>query len=180
MEEELAQKIMAKYLEERDWKVKLKSRPSGPDFLYQGKAIEVKGSDLSVTTAALQFARYAHEYTEFGIAFPVDALNGKNLIQIHFLSQIWSRMFGKSLTLYLITEQDDRYGVSKIYNANDLLGRICYYLTQEDILREKSLEKLLKYIESLMQDFDPIVRLEAYSFINADYSTVWFLKSSIQ
>ena len=48
MDEELAQRIMAKYLE-REWGVTLNPRKSEPDFLHKGKAIEVKGSSSICT-----------------------------------------------------------------------------------------------------------------------------------
>lgn len=179
MDEELAQKIMAIYLK-IEWGVKLKPRKSGPDFLHKGKAIEVKGSDLKVANAVLQFARYTNEYTDFGLAFPYDALSGKNLIQIHVLSKIWYTMFNKFLTVYLIREQSERYGVLKIYSASDLIRMICEHLNLATLWREKDMEKLLKNIElTIKKSFNYTMRNEAKSLVDTDNDTIWLPKSPI-
>ena len=172
MDEATAQSIMSIYLKGH-WGVKLNPRKSGPDFLYKGKAVEVKGSDFRVRDVILQFARYASEYTEFGIAFPTDALNCANLVQFHVLGTVWYTAFNKFLTLYLIRQRNDRYGVLRVYDATDLLGKICYHLKKAPIWRETDIRKLLKNVKGTAKCLDDIISHEAGAIVDLDYKTQW-------
>lgn len=172
MDEATAQNIMSKYLK-REWGVELNARKSGPDFLYKGKAVEVKGSDFRVKDVILQFARYASEYTEFGIAFPTDALNCSNLLQFHVLGTVWYRAFDKFLTVYLIRQHNNRYAVLRVYDATDLLGRICSHLKEAPIWDEKDIKKLLKNVKHAAKVLDDIISHEAGAIVNLDSRTQW-------
>lgn len=172
MDEETAQSIMSKYLK-REWDVDLTPRRSGPDFLYKGKAVEVKGSDFRVREVILQFARYAAEYTELGIAFPTDALNSANLLQFHVLGTVWYEAFNKYLTLYLIRQRNERYGVMRIYDATNLLREICSHLKKAKLWQETDIKKLLKNVKIAARTLDDIISHEAGAIVDLDSSTKW-------
>ena len=135
MEEELACQVISRYLE-RYWGVRLNRRSSGPDFLHKGNAIEVKGSDFHWSDNVQQFARYAQEYGEVGIAFPTDALDTWNLIQMHVFASLSYSAFSKYLGIHLITDSaiqrpvpftypqkfEDSFGVLRFYNGSDIFG----------------------------------------------------------
>lgn len=98
MDEVTAQGIMGRYIE-RIWKVKLTPYKTGPDFRHKGNAIEVKGGEFKVSRAVSQFSRYALEFNEFGVAFPVDALNSRNLFHLYVLGTFWYPTFRKFLSV---------------------------------------------------------------------------------
>lgn len=176
MDEPTAQKIMTHYVE-RIWKVKLSPYKTGPDLRHKGNAIEVKGSKFKVSKAVGQFSRYATEFNQFGIAFPVGALNSKNLFHLHVLGTFWYPTFRKFLTIYLIYEKTESYGVLKISNASDLLRRILEMEPKVTVKLEenKALEKINR-IKSIIKEIDPMIRYFAYNMVDSDTTTEWFTK----
>ena len=86
MEEKTARRIVNKYLEKRRVRFKMhKEREAGPDFLIDGVALEVKGSDLDEKDALTQLTRYASEYAGLVFAIPVDRLNLTLLYGLYYL-----------------------------------------------------------------------------------------------
>ena len=176
MEENVVQEIMSRYLES-EWSVKLQPRKVGPDFLFKGKAIETKPTDFKVTDVTNQLARYASEYTEFGLAFPADALNSANLIALHILGTIWYPAFEKWLTVYLIHETPQYYGVLKIPDVSDLIGRICTRIKNLGTLKEKDTHKLIANIESISKGLDKVTILSCINEIENNTSIRWITKT---
>jgi len=172
MNEATAQEVIARYLEE-EWKVKLSPRKSGPDFLYRGRIIEVKGSDFRVSKAVRQFARYATEYADFAIAFPADALNSINLIQLHVLGSIWYRAFGQFLTVYLILGKEERFGVLKISDATDLLYKVVTHIRENLIWDRKEMAKLLSSTEFLIKELERVIIFATTEMVDTASDTRW-------
>lgn len=137
MEEEQTQEIMSKYLEGL-WKVKLKPKKSGPDFLHKGDVVEVKGSNFKWHVEVKQFAQYAQEYDEVGLAFPTDALDTRNLVQLDAFTSISIKAFSKYIKIYLITDilikrqvpnvypakYEERFGVCSFWDGSEVLPSV--------------------------------------------------------
>ena len=85
-------------------------------------------------------------------------------------------MFGKFFTIYLIKERSEQYGILRIYDASELIGKICAHINEANILRERDMEKLLKNVRYLTRYFNRIVRIEADAVVDLDYYTAWLPK----
>lgn len=175
MDEAIAQKIMSEYLE-RVWNVKLEPKLSGPDFLYKGRAVEVKGSDFKVSNIALQLTKYGAESEELGFAFPVDALDSTNLIHLHSLGTIWYNAFEKYLEVYVIVELEHKYAVLKFSNAADLVYNIFSYIRENSKLNKRELSKLLEDVPTFTKNLDSMIHEALTQIITSREQTVWLDK----
>ena len=176
MDEPTAQNIIARYVE-RVWKVKLAPYKTGPDFRHRGNAIEVKGSNFKVSKVVSQFSRYATEFNEFGIAFPIDALNNTNLFHLYVLGTFWYPTFRKFLSVYLIFERKESYGVLRISDASELLRRILEMESKITVkLEEKQVLERISRMKFIIKDLDSMIRLFAGNMVDSDTTTEWFTK----
>lgn len=176
MDEAKAQNIIAHYVE-RVWKVKLAPYKTGPDFRHKGNAIEVKGSNFKVSKVVGQFSRYATEFNEFGIAFPIDALNGTNLFYLYVLGTFWYPTFRKFLSVFLIFERKESYGVLRISDAGELLRRILEMESKITVeLEEKQVLERINKMKSIIKDLDALIRQSAGKMVDSDTTTEWFTK----
>ena len=175
MNEKVAQTVMSRYLKEL-WGVKLSPKAVGADFRHEGNAVEVKGSRFRVSQMVNQFMRYATEFSEFGVAFPVIALRATNLFHLHVLGTIWYPAFRKYLSVYLIWEGEHKYGILKISDASDVLRRIFNILKEKYRWEGKEVTKLLEKTEFFIKQLDPLILYGAISMIESDSSTTWISK----
>lgn len=175
MDEVTAIKVMVEYLK-RVWDIKLEPKRSGPDFLYKGKAVEVKGTKFKVGSVALQLTKYGAESDEFGIAFPVDALDSMNLIHLHSLGTIWYNAFEKYLAVYVILDLEHKYAVSKFYNAADLIYKIFSYIKDYSKLNKKELNKILEDVPTFTKNLKFMIHEALHQLITNDKETVWLNK----
>jgi len=135
-----------------------------------------KGSRFRVSRAVNQFSRYATEFNEFGVAFPIDALNATNLLHLHVLGTIWYSAFSKFLSVYLILEKKQAYGILRISDASDLLRRILDTFKETSKWKEREVKKLLRKTEFFIAELDSLIRHGASVMVDSDSSTAWLLR----
>ena len=179
MEEAIAQLIISKVLENK-WKVKLSAKPSGPDFLYKGKAVEVKGSNIRFVEHVSQFARYAHEYEEFALALPHDTINTANLLEIHAFSYAIYSAYSKFLKLFIIAEEDTFYRILELSNASELLYKLFSHIKEKSVWKDSNINNVKDKLEQLIRELDIELTEAAKNIVFAESGTSWVYKDSLQ
>ena len=175
IDEPQAQKIMQKFLEKK-WNIKLRPRVSGPDFLHKGDAVEVKGSNFKVVGNIKQLAKYAQEYREFGLAFPTDAVNIENLVQLHIFGSIFYKAFSKFLRIHFITEKEEgRFGVLEFYDASDILPKVINRIKEFGDWKESDSTKLRENITFTLKKSDEILAHASKLIVQENSSTEWLI-----
>lgn len=187
MQEELAQEIISEYLADL-WKVKPRRRASGPDFLHEGNAIEVKGSDFRWQDHVGQFTKYVHEYASVGLAFPTDALDAWNLTQMHVFTLLSFESFGKYVAVYLITDseilrdvpyvhpvqRESKFGILKNDYAYNLFDDVMSNLKSNVKLKElKDVKRKMEEVESLSRAIDDKLKEATLSYVVQNGATKW-------
>lgn len=187
MQEELAREIMSEYLADL-WKAKPRARASGPDFLHEGNAIEMKGSDFRWQDHVRQFTTYVQEYASVGLAFPTDALDAGNLVQMHLFTLLSFESFGKSVAIYLVTDSkiarekpyvypvqyEVKFGILKNDFGFTLFDNIMNRLKVDVKLKELgSVKQKTEEVESLSRAIDAKIKEATLSFVVQNGSTQW-------
>lgn len=121
MREDTAKRVMSTFFKLKGIKA-IPSRGAGPDFIVDGKAVEVKGTKFDLERALKQCWDYAQKYIEVSIALPVDSFNLDRLWAFYRISKIIEKMRDFPLKFYLIAESEkDCYYVreyKQLYNLN--------------------------------------------------------------
>mgnify|MGYP000353685519 CR=1 FL=1 len=139
MDEKTVVEVFRHYLYKR-FGVWLDPRPSGPDFLYKGKAWEVKGSKFDFNKMIEQLVRYGLEYSEITIVLPVDAFNMAKFLGLYLLADRFYQITGKFLGVCLITrDSEGRFLIRDFYNGSDVLIalRVCMERYIQDMLHQR-------------------------------------------
>jgi len=84
------------------------SKGAGPDFIVDGKAVEVKGTKFDLERALRQCWNYAQKYIDIAVALPVDCFNLNNLWVFSTLSEMIYDVRGFPLKFYLIAESEEK------------------------------------------------------------------------
>ena len=139
--EPIAIKISELYFKERLRNPPIRQLSGAPDFLIEGQAIEVKGSDSDFNRAMLQFFDYTLKYITLFVVFPTDFLSSSSrLFKFNLLCNSSNRLHGKTIYVVLICEVDDYYYVREI------AGYMLLREVTDEIANEK---KAIKEIRSL-------------------------------
>lgn len=115
MREDTAKRVMSAFFELKGIRA-IPSRGAGPDFIVDGKAVEVKGTKFDLERALKQCWDYAQKYIEVAVALPVDSFNLDRLWTFHNISRIIKKVRNFPLRFYLIAESEkekDCYYVRK-------------------------------------------------------------------
>ena len=109
MDEDTICKIMKKYFESKGMKP-IRSKGAGPDFLMDGKAIEVKGSRVRNDFHRMirQLADYAKKFTMVELALPFDGLNLKQAEQLGKLFFMIENAKGFWFKLYVVVDNPSK------------------------------------------------------------------------
>jgi hypothetical protein len=123
--EKKVRRIMVRYFKEKNIKV-IAARGPGPDFLYCGKAIEMKGNGAKgaeFNRAISQFIKYVFQYSTLEIALPIEILTADNLIRLDLLSRMVWESLHKKIKAHLITSYKHEYFVKDFDDFRKVLGR---------------------------------------------------------
>ena len=107
MREDIAKQVMSAYFELKGIRA-VPSRGAGPDFIVDGKAVEVKGTKFDLERALKQCWDYAQKYIAVAIALPVDSFNLDRLWAFQNLSRIIKDVRDFPLKFYLIAESEEK------------------------------------------------------------------------
>jgi len=154
MREETVKNVLASYLKEQGHKPIL-AKGAGPDIMYDGTALEVKGSDSDLREALNQLTKYSFTYSALEVGFPVDKINLDFLQKLRFLETSgkswWSQQF--ELVIYLIAEKGSNvYVVSKFPSVEKLLDIIHQRLDQKFSVYKHLSENNEATIAQIQQD----------------------------
>jgi hypothetical protein len=105
MTEATVKKIMARYFQSNKVNA-IPTAGAGPDFLVEGKAIEVKGSDADFNKAVDQYCDYllTGRFSGLAISFPIDLVSvPANLLKVATLGRIAWETTSRYVGVYLVT-----------------------------------------------------------------------------
>lgn len=105
MREDTARRVISTFFKLKGIRA-IPSRGAGPDFIVDGKAVEVKGTKFDLERALKQCWDYAQKYTEVAIALPVDSFDLNRLWAFYSISCIIEIMRDFPLKFYLIAESE--------------------------------------------------------------------------
>jgi hypothetical protein len=106
MLENTAKKVMSTFFKLKGIRA-VPSRGAGPDFIVDGKAVEVKGTVFDLERALKQCWDYAQKYTEVAIVLPADSFDLDQLWIFYVLSEFVYRVRDFPLKFYLIAESEE-------------------------------------------------------------------------
>jgi hypothetical protein len=125
MREDIARRVMSTYFKLKGVRA-IPSRGAGPDFIVDGKAVEVKGTKFDLERALKQCWDYAQKYIEVAIALPVDSFNLDRLWALYNLSRIIEEMRDFPLKFYLIAESEEEKDCYFVREYKELYGLNVY------------------------------------------------------
>lgn len=134
MEEPVVKTVVASYLRQHNCHPIL-AKGSGPDILYDGIAIEVKGSKFDLKDAIGQITRYAFTQSALEFALPVDVPDLNLLYQLRCLEhsiRSWKSDPKYCLAVYVVAAKGNgAYSVRKYLSAEELLHDVEKALEQQ-------------------------------------------------
>lgn len=131
--EKLMVKIAEKYFEKESIKP-VRQRGSGPDFLLDGRAIEVKGSNARFRLAIAQFLDYVFKYKGLMVILPIDLLSTPiNLLHFYILCSFARR----TIETVLVGKENDFYYLKKFPYGRTILSDVINGITEEKRKLEK-------------------------------------------
>jgi len=146
IKEDVMIKIIQAYFERE--KIKAHRQEVAPDFLLDGKACEVKGSDSEFRSALNQFFSYAQKYNGLITAFPTDFLSASSrLFEFHLFVSLASALFQRSIEVILVSEHESFYYLRKVSYGHILLGDVVNNIVNE----KRSMGETLQHIGDLTQ-----------------------------
>jgi hypothetical protein len=150
MKEETVRAVFINYIKSLGKNPKIRNRhASGPDIIIEGAAYECKGSKFDKATLFKQVVSNAFQFLRVGIVIPYDALvrEDPNL--------------GRSIEIYVITEENGTYFLHRWSSAKSLLleiDRVVYEhlpqivkLTPEE--KEPTILEFLKGFDDKMREY---------------------------
>ncbi len=160
MEEPVVKTVVASYLRQQGCHPIL-AKGSGPDILYDGIAIEVKGSKFDLKNAIGQITRYAFTHSALEFALPIDALDLNLLHQLRCLEhsiRSWKMDYKYCLAVYLVAAKDNGgYSVRKYASAEDLLHDV-----------EKTFEQQFSVSKYGKEDIESVISRIQTSLLSLD------------
>jgi hypothetical protein len=107
MLEDTAKKVMLTFFKLKGIRA-VPSKGAGPDFIVEGKAVEVKGTVFDLERALKQCWDYAQKYSGVAIALPTDSFDLDRLWAFMNLSDYIEKLRGFPLKFYLIAESEEK------------------------------------------------------------------------
>jgi len=166
MREDTAKRVMSTFFKLKGIRA-VPSKGAGPDFIVDGKAVEVKGTKFDLERALRQCWDYAQKYIEVAIALPVDSFNLDHLWAFHNLTRIIDNVRGFPLKFYLIAESEeekdcyylreyiDRYALSVHIWDSSMYGETHFIETEAESTIDEAIRKSLSpkhlLVESLKE-----------------------------
>lgn len=163
MEESVVKAVVASYWRQQGCHPIL-AKGSGPDILYDGIAIEVKGSKFDLKNAISQITKYAFTHSALEFALPVDALDLNLFYQLRWLEhsiRSWKVDYKYCLAVYVVAAKDNgKYSVRKYVSAEGLLDDVEKALEQqfcENKYGKEDIESVISRIQTSLLALDPLV-----------------------
>ena len=156
MKESELYKIIAAVIR-NEWGRDLTYRSSGPDFVFEGKAIEVKDSNFRFRKNVSQFTRYMLDYNDFSIAFPANAMNATNLIAITIFELMVSEAFSRSPKYYIVATSAGLYHVRVFDTFLGLWGELVNFIPKDRQLKGADVKVVGSEITHIIQDIDNVL-----------------------
>lgn len=175
MEEKRAREIVENYLRKADVVFSpKKATEAGPDILIEGKAIEVKGSDLQEKDALKQLARYVTEYAALTFAFPLEKLSFSLLYGLLCLEEAVKhvRLDKGQVKIMLLLDIDGRCFLRPFESVDALVKEVGEVLQDERLSYRATPEEIRDKLGRLLENIeDTIRRLLRQRILN--YSTLY-------
>ncbi|KPV63624.1 MAG: hypothetical protein AOA66_0756 [Candidatus Bathyarchaeota archaeon BA2] len=150
IEEDTVIKIAERFFERE--KIKPIRQKTGVDFIFQGKAIDVKGSDSKFNYALSQFLDYTLKYAGLMLIFPTDFLSSPSrLFKFHLLCNLASSLAHKSMEVVLVSEDDKFYYLKKFSSGHILLNDITYQIAYHIVDEKRRMKEILENLNSNIQ-----------------------------
>lgn len=163
MQEEIARKVLSAYLRQMGHKPVV-TRGAGPDILYEGIAVEVKGSAFDLKNVLNQLTRYALTQATLEVCFPVDAVSIDLLKRLRCLEsalRAWNLDNQRSIGIYLVGDHEEGgYCVRRYSSITDLLRTIEERLDQQfyiSKLGSDDVDSVIADVQRKLADFDSVV-----------------------
>lgn len=131
MDEPVVKQIMAHYFKVKDVKA-VQQKGSGPDFLEEGSAVELKGTKGGFDRAIRQFVNYTliGKYRALSVAFPYDFLDAGKLARFSlFCEAAWG--IGQIVRTYILSEDNSFYYVAKFDDGRHVLPSVLSQIHDE-------------------------------------------------
>jgi hypothetical protein len=143
-------KIAEKFFEREN--IKPIRQKTGVDFIFQGKAIEVKGSNSKFNRSLSQFLDYALKYSGLTLIFPTDFLsNPSRLFNFHLWYTLASKLTQRSIEVVLVSESDEFYYLKKSYSAHSFISDINDQIVNNLINKKKGMKEIFENLNSYIQ-----------------------------
>lgn len=146
IKEKLMIEIAEKYFERESVKA-IRQRGSGPDFLLDGRAIEVKGSNAKFSPAIAQLLDYAFKYSGLTVILPIDLLsNPTNLLNFHLLCCLARR----TIDTILVGKENEFYYLKKFPYGRIILSDVINAVAKEERkLEEWEKSETMEFLQNL-------------------------------
>ena len=172
IKEDTVIKIAEEYLFTKE-KIKPFRQKTGVDFIFEGKAIEVKGSNSRFSLALSQFMDYAMKYRGLMLIFPTDFLsNPSHLFVFHLLCSLVLSSTHKSIEVVLVSEDEEFYYLKKLSSGHIIINNITYEIAYRIIKEKGGMKGVLENLDSCIQ--------EAYFRMVKEKSDMMIPKSTIR
>jgi hypothetical protein len=176
IKEDAVVRIIERYFKENHIKA-IRQRGAGPDFLCEGAAIEVKGSNAPFDDAIQQYVDYLFtgKYKALSVVFPSDFLDVRRIVIFRDFCQTAELLRGvKEIPTYVVTEHKDSYYVKRFGSGLSLSSNMRLYMLNGLMskgLKDASEETILHNLKRFLKDFDRVyqVYLSALVMHRADF-----------
>lgn len=156
----MVKEIMAHYFKTKNIKAVLQ-KGSGPDFLEEGTAVELKGSKSGFDRAIRQFVNYTllGKYRALSVAFPYDFLDAGKLVRFTlFCEAAWG--VGQTVRTYILSEDDSFYYVAKFDHGRYVLPAVLNQIqTQYYEVKSKHSDWPREIAKKAAEEFDDSERM---------------------
>lgn len=143
MLEDTAKQIMSAFFKLKGIRAVGPAKGAGPDFITDGKAVEVKGTKFDLERALKQCWDYAQKYTEVAIALPIDSFDLDRLWAFTNISYYIKKVRGFPLKFYLIAESEKDCFYVREYEQLYSLSTYDSGMSAKDGFKEKEAESTI-------------------------------------
>lgn len=161
MEEKRAREIVENYLRKAGVVFSAKkATEAGPDILIEGKAIEVKGSDLQEKETFKQLARYVAEYASLTFAFPLERLTLSLLYGLLCLEEAIKhvRLDKGQVKVMLLLDIEGRCFLRAFESVEALVREVAEVFGDERLSYGASPEEIRDKLGRLLEDIEGSIR----------------------
>jgi len=163
MDEKTVKQVIMKYLSKQGIRFSpKKEKAAGPDILIDGTALEIKGKTFNIKSALEQFIKYALEYTDLQIGFPIETLSIEFIYSLYALE--WAVKYRPPsgphlIKTYLVCKSNgEEYCVERFESIEALLEDVKEKIGQKAYLAVKSDEALMKNALEIGSNINKVIK----------------------